>query len=145
MYLGQFAPGDIPKVFQLQVSPEHFAAERIAISNDGREIFYSEIKSYYPINSARIKNYRFTGGKWTGPFVLFEDYCAPALSITGDTMYFENETAETYFSIKKNLKWSVPKRILSKLESAHYMQVTNKGNQYISSKPQETIGSSRLV
>jgi len=141
LYLGQIPPDDIPKEFQLQVSPEHFAAERIAISIDGKEIYYSEIKSYYPINSARIKNYSYTGEKWTGPFVLFEDYCAPALSVTGDTMYFENETAEAYFSIKKNLIWSVPKRILSKLESAHYIQVTNKGNFYISSKPQNTIGA----
>jgi hypothetical protein len=142
LYLGQIAPGDIPKVFKLQVSQEHFAAERIAISNDGREIFYSEIKSYYPINSARIKNYRFTSSKWTGPFVLFEDFCSPALSVTCDTLYFENGTAETYFSVKKDLKWSDPKRILSKLESAHYLQVTSKGNQYISSKPDETIGIS---
>ena len=72
---------------------------------------------------------------------MFEDFCSPALSVTGYTMYFENGTAEAYFSIKKNLKWSVPKRILSKLETTHYMQVTNKRNYYISSKPQETIGS----
>ncbi len=142
LYLGQIPPGNIPEVFKLQVSPEHFAAERITISNDGKEIFYSEIKSYYPINSARIKNYRFTGGKWTGPFVLFEDFCSPSLSVTGDTMYFENDTAEAYFSVKMNLKWSAPKRILPKLDRAHYMQVTNKGNQYISSKPVETIGIS---
>lgn len=61
LYLGQIPPGDIPGVFKLQVSPGHFAAERIAISNNGKEIYYSEIKSYYPINSARIKCYRFTG------------------------------------------------------------------------------------
>jgi hypothetical protein len=141
LYLGQIPPGDRPEVFKLQVSPQHFAAERIAISNDNKEIFYSEIKSYYPINSARIKSYIFTGGKWTGPFVLFEGFCSPALSVTGDTMYFENGTAETFISVKKDLLWSAPKKILPKLETAHYMQVTNKGNQYISSKPQETVGS----
>jgi hypothetical protein len=142
LYLGQIPPTDIPQIFNLDVSPEHFAAERIAISNDGKEVFYSEIRSYYPINSARIKSYRFTAGKWTGPFVLFEDFCSPALSVTGDTMYFENDTAAAYFSVNKNLKWSAPKRILSKLDRAHYMQVTNRGNQYISSKPIETIGIS---
>jgi hypothetical protein len=142
LFLGQTAPGDVPAIFKLQTSPEHFAAERIAISNDSKEIYYSEIKSYYPINSARIKSYRFTGGKWTGPFVLFEDYCSPALSVTGDTMYFENGTAEAYFSIKKDSKWSVPNRILSKVEPAHYIQVSNKGNYYISSKPENTVGLS---
>jgi len=140
LFLGQTAPGNIPKVFKLGVSPEHFAAERITVSNDSKEIFYSEIKSYYPIRSARIKNYRYTEGKWTGPFVLFEDYCAPALSVFGDTMYFENGTFETYFSIKRDSKWSIPKRFLSKPDSAHYMQVTNSGNYYLSSRPQNTIG-----
>ena len=118
LYLGQIPPVDIPKIFKLEVSPEHFAAERITISNEGKEIFYSEIKSYYPIRSARIKNYRFTAGKWTSPFVLFENFCSPALSVTGDTMYFENDTADAYFSVNKNLKWSAPKRILSKLDSS---------------------------
>jgi len=141
LYLGQTAPANIPEIFKLQVSPEHFAAERIAVSNDGNEIYYSEIKSYYPINSARIKNYSYSDGKWKGPFVLFEDYCAPAISLTRDTLYFENGTSETYISVKKGIKWSDPIRILNKLESAHYLQVTNKGNQYISSKPQESIGS----
>jgi hypothetical protein len=140
LYLGQITPVDIPKVFKLKASPEHFTAERIAVSNDGREIFYSEIKSYYPIRSARIKSYRYTGSKWTGPIVLFENYCSPAISLTGDTLFFENEKSETYFSIHKESKWSIPKRILSKLETAHYMQVTNKGNFYISSKPENTVG-----
>jgi len=142
LYLGQIVPGAIPKVFKLQVTPEHFAAERIAVSNDGKEIYYSEIKSYYPINSARIKNYRFTDGKWAGPFILFEDFCSPALSSTGDTMYFENGTAQSYFSIRKDSTWSVPKRILSKVEPAHYLQVSNKGDYYISSKPENTVGLS---
>jgi len=142
LYLGQIPPTDIPKIFKLDVSPEHFAAERITISNDGKEIFYSEIKNYYPIRSARIKYYNYTEGKWTGPFVLFEDFCSPALSVTGDTMYFENGTAQAFYSIKKNSKWSIPNRMLSKIEPAHYIQVSNKGNYYISSKPQNTIGLS---
>jgi len=140
LYLGQIAPDDNPKVFQLEVSPQHFPAERIAISNDGKEIFYSEIKSYYPISSARIKKYSYSGGKWTGPFTLFEDYCASVLSVTGDTLYFENGTFESYFSVKKELIWSVPKMFSSNLDSAHYLQVTNSGNYYISSKPKNTIG-----
>jgi hypothetical protein len=45
LYLGQTPPTDIPKIFNLSVSPEYFAVERIAITNEGKEIFYSEIKS----------------------------------------------------------------------------------------------------
>lgn len=142
LYLGQTPPGDAPKIFSLSVSSGFFAAERITISNDGKEIYYSELKGYYPLNTPRIKNYSLVDGKWTGPFNLFEGYCAPALSVTSDTMYFENENSETFFSAKKGLSWTEPKRILSKLDSAHYLQVTGKGNHYISSRPNNTIGVS---
>jgi hypothetical protein len=142
LYLGQTPPGDTPKIFTLSVSPKFFAAERITISNDGKEIYYSELKGYYPINTPRIKNYGYAGSKWTGPFNLFDGYCAPALSITSDTMYFENDTSQTFFSTKKGLNWSNPKRILSKLDAAHYLQVTDKGNYYVSSRPKNTIGVS---
>jgi hypothetical protein len=82
LYLGQTPPGNTPKIFPLFVQQGFFAAERIAISNDGRDIYYSGIKGYYPIRGENIKRYSFSDGKWTGPFDLFEGY-APALSITG--------------------------------------------------------------
>ncbi|MDO9510473.1 MAG: putative Ig domain-containing protein [Bacteroidales bacterium] len=140
LYLGQTPPGITPQIFKLEVSNGSFAAERMSISNNGREVFYSEIKSYYPINSAKIRSYKYTEGQWTGPVILFDDFCSPALSVTGDTMYFENGNAEAFFSIKKESEWSMPKSVFSKLESAHYLQVTNYGNYYVSSRPENTIG-----
>ena len=135
-YLGQTPPGSTPKALPLFVNKGFFAAERIAISNDGRDIYYSEIKGYYPIRGENIKRYCFSGGKWTGPFNLFDGY-APALSITGDTMFFERKDleikSETYISVKSNSGWSNPVRILTKLNKAHYYQVTKNGNNYISS------------
>lgn len=142
LYLGQTPPGDSPKIFNLSVDPDFFAAERIAISNDGKDIYYSELKGYYPIHAPKIKHYRYSDGKWTGPFVLFEGYIAPALSLAGDTLYFENTNSETFFSVKKGTIWRDPKRVLSKLDSAHYLQVTRKGNYYISSRPKNTVGFS---
>lgn len=140
LFLGQDTPGVVPVDFKLGVSPGHFAAERIAVAIDGKDIYYSEIGGYYPIRSARIKNYCFSTGKWTGPFVLFENFCSPALSVTGDTMYIENGNAEAYLSVKRNSKWGVPEKILSKFATAHYLQVTRKGNFYISSKATNTVG-----
>jgi hypothetical protein len=135
-YLGQTPPGNTPEAFPLSVNKGFFAAERIAISNDGRDIYYSEIKGYYPIKGENIKRYSFSDGKWTGPFCLFDGY-APALSVTGDTMFFERKDleikSETYISIKKGSVWGTPKRILTKLDKAHYYQVTKNGNNYISS------------
>jgi hypothetical protein len=136
LYLGQTPPGNTPKALPLFVNEGFFAAERIAISNDGRDIYYSEIKGYYPIRGENIKRYNFANGKWNGPFDLFVGY-APSLSLTGDTMYLERKgsgnKSETYISIRKGSGWGNPKRILTKLDKAHYYQVTRKGNHYISS------------
>jgi hypothetical protein len=136
LYLGQAPPGSMPKALPLFVNKGYFAAERIAISNDGMDIYYSEIKSYYPIRGENIKRYTFADGKWNGPFDLFVGY-APSLSETGDTMYIERKDAAnksmTYISVRSGSVWGNPARILTKLDKAHYYQVTSKGNHYISS------------
>lgn len=144
-YLGQVPPGDKPKVFPLYVKPGCFAAERIAISNDGKEIYYSEIEGYYPIRGENIKRYTFSGGKWTGPFNLFNGY-GPALSITGDTLYFERKDSTrsslAYISIRNGSDWGQPKRILTQFDTAHYYQPTWSGNFYISTRSKNTAGLS---
>lgn len=136
LYMGQTPPGNTPKIFPLSVKQGCFAAERIAISNDGNDIYYSEIKGYYPIRGENIKKYTFSDGKWAGPFDLFDGY-APALSVTGDTMYFERKDvenkSETYISARSKSGWGNPKRILTRLDKTHYYQVTLNGNHYISS------------
>ena len=72
----------------------------------------------------------------TAPSICLMGY-APALSVTGDTMYFERKDvenkSETYISVKSGSGWGNPKRILTRLDKAHYYQVTKKGNHYISS------------
>jgi hypothetical protein len=141
LYLGQTPPENIPEIFPLPVKQGFFAAERIAISPDGRDIYYSELKGYYPNRGESIKKFRFSDEKWTGPFTLFEGYAAPALSGTGDTMYVETNF-ETHISVKNGSGWTKPKRILSGLDSAHYFQVTNSGNYYISSKSGKGAGLS---
>lgn len=143
LYLGQTPPANTPKAFPLFVNQGFFAAERIAISNDGKDIYYSEIKGYYPIRGENIKRYTFGNGKWNGPFNLFDGY-APALSVTGDTLYFQRNDLEiksaVYMSVKEGSVWSDPKRILNKLNKAHYYQVTKKGNHYISSLSENGYG-----
>jgi hypothetical protein len=137
LFLGQTPPGNTPQVFPLAVKTGFFAAERVAISDDGRNIYYTEIKGYYPIRGEIIKRFTYTDGEWTGPSDLFEGY-APALSLTGDTMYLErdedNGEACTYISVRNGKVWGNPEKILTSLDTAHYFQATNKGNYYISSK-----------
>jgi len=144
LYLGQIPPGNIPKVFNLPVSSHSFTAERIAISNDGKEIYYTVDSSYYPTKGDTIKYFKYNGNKWTGPFNLFDGYLAPAFSVTGDTMYFQNNIVpyQSLFSYRTGSGWSIPKRFLYGLNSAHYLQVTNNGNYYISSVSNPSIGAS---
>jgi len=141
LYLGQTPPGNSPEIFSLDVNPGFFAAERIAISNDGGAIYYSQIEGYYPNRGESIRKYTCSAGIWTGPVILFEGFAAPALSITGDTMYTERNF-ETFFSVRKGSDWSKPKRILIRSDSAHYYQVTGSRNFYLSSKPKKGAGLS---
>ena len=142
LYKGQIPPGRIPVRFELSVNTGSFAAERIAISNDGKEIYYTEVKSYYPATGDTIKCYRYSNRKWRGPYNIFSGYLSPALSLTGDTIYFQTAGSEyeTFMAVNKGKGWTRPQRILKNLNSAHYLQVTGKGNYYISSKPESTNG-----
>lgn len=142
LYLGMKPPELTPERFTLSVNTGSFAAERIAISNDGKEIYYTEVKSYYPATGDTIKCYRYSNRKWRGPYNIFPGYLSPALSLTGDTIYFQTAGSEyeTFMAVKKGNKWTRPQRILKNLNSAHYLQITGKGNYYISSKSEKTIG-----
>jgi hypothetical protein len=142
IYLGQEPPGSIPERFTLAVTEGSFTAERIAVSNDGKVIYYTVVKNYYPATGDTIKFYRLSGGRWRGPFNLFPGYLSPSLSVTGDTMYFQTAGSEyeSYMSVKKGKGWTPPRRILKNLDSAHYLQVTAQGNYFISSRPGNTVG-----
>jgi len=141
LYLGQTAPNSDPKAFNLEVTPGTFAAERIAISKDGSEIYYSEIKSYYPIIGDKIRYYKYENNKWSKSQLLFEGFFGPAFSLTGDTLFVEHEH-NMYFSVRKKTGWSSPKPFFSSIEFAHYLQVTNKGNFYVSANSASSVGAS---
>jgi len=141
MYLGQTPPGNGPKIFKLEVTPGSFAAERIAISNNGAEIFYSEIKGYYPNSGEKIRYYKYENNKWNGSFILFDGFSGPALSLTNDTLFMECEF-KTYYSVRQNSKWSQPSLFMPAIDSAHYLQVTNKKNYYVSARSKSSVGLS---
>jgi len=141
LYLGQTPPGNNPKIFKLAVNPGFFAAERIAISRDGREIYYSDVRGFYPTNTPRIKKYFYSDGRWTGPSIEFEGYIAPGLSVTGDTLLYQDGNYQSFLSVRNGSGWSKPIKVLSKLNTSHYLQGTYKGVFYISSIPKSGIGA----
>lgn len=131
-YLGQTPPADYPKLFLSGM------AERIAISSDGKEI-------YYGING--IKCYRFYENKWNGPSDLFNTYIAPALSLDGDIMYFQDGNVEAFYSTKSNTGWNPPVKFLNDSQKKHYLQVTSDGSCYLTTDPKYSVNGdiSKLV
>lgn len=123
----------------MEVTPGSFAAERISISDDGTEIYYSEVRSYYPISGAKVKFYRYQNNKWSGPFLLFDGYMGPALSLTGDTMFVESDF-KMFYSVRSKTNWGKLKPFLADIDSVHYFQVTNGGNYFASARSKSSVG-----
>lgn len=139
LFLGQTPPGNTPKIFKLLVTPGSFASERIVISKDGSEIYYSEIKSYYPITGQKTKYYKYQNNRWTGPFLLFDGYMGPALSRSEDTLYLESDF-KMFYSVRNKSEWSQPKPFFTDVDSVHYLQVTKNGNYYASARSKSSVG-----
>jgi len=134
LYLSQTPPGYTPKIFVLPVNGTMRPVERIAITSDGKEIFFCEIDTY-PANVQRVKCYKYLNNKWQGPFVVFEGYMDPALSVNDSVMYMEtnvNTFATAYYSLRNSAGWSTPVRCLSTSQQTHYFQETNPKNYYMS-------------
>ena len=135
MYLGQLPPGNTPKVFNLPVTAGLRPVERIAISSDGKEIYYGELNTYPPTNQ-RIKYFKYSGNKWQGPFVAFDGFNSPGLSFDDKIIYLTkniNRVPAAYYSLKENNGWSTPVKLLSSKNRVHFVQKTMSGNLYQSS------------
>jgi len=130
LYLGQIPPGNEPKAFRLPVDSGLFAAERIAVSNDGKEIYYGETDNYPP-KITKIKYFKYFNDKWNGPITLFNNFGAPALSVDNRKLYFETEP----YCVKNDTGWSAPLKFRSISKRIHYLQETNSGSYYLSSIP----------
>ena len=137
LYLAQSKPGNTPVIFQLQSSSGMRPVERICISSNGKEIYYSELDSW-PINVSRVKCYKYISNMWQGPFVVFEGFVAPGLSINDSTLYMQkdvNGISQTFYSTRTITGWSTPVRLLSSNLQSHYFQETNTKNFYLASTP----------
>jgi hypothetical protein len=139
LYLGHPLPGNKPETFLLAVTPGSFAAERMAVSRDGSEIYYSEVKSYYPVSGDNIRWYRYLNNRWTGSSVLFEGFNGPALSVSEDTLFMEHDFT-MYYSVKSTDGWTHPRKCFTSVDSAHYLQVTGRGQYYASARSAGSVG-----
>lgn len=142
LYLGQTPPGNTPKIFKLPVDPGYISQDRIAITNDGKKLFYLES----PISSGngKLKYFSYTDNKWTGPFKLpFENYWGVGLSNGEDTMFIQKNNPDyqhpqAHISVFNGTEWNNPKTILTSFSVAHYLQITKNNHCYIAAKPSES-------
>lgn len=146
LYLGQAKPGSTPLVFKLSVTKGLVAAERITITADNKEIYYGELDTW-PATVQRIKCYKYLNNKWQGPFITFEGYIAPSLSLNDSIIYMQkainnNSATCTFYSVRKNGGWTEPKRLLTTNLNVHYFQATNSKNFYAASVPPNSPGGS---
>ncbi|HQF41388.1 MAG TPA: putative Ig domain-containing protein [Ignavibacteriaceae bacterium] len=135
LYLGQTPPGNIPKIFNLPVTGGLRPIERIAISSDGKEIYFGLLNTYPP-SVQRTKCYKYFNDRWQGPFDVFENHASPRLTVNDSTMYIQtniNDFSTTYRSIKISSGWSTPKKLLNTTQQTHYFQTTALNNSYVSS------------
>lgn len=141
LYLAQTPPGNTPVIFQLQFSSGVRPVERISISSDGKEIYYCELDEWPP-HTSRIKCYKYLSNKWQGPFVVFEGFICPGLSMNDSTIYIQRDTvlnansvAWSYYSTRNSTGWSSPVKLLSTNLQTHYFQETQFKNYYLASNP----------
>ena len=131
LYLGQTPPGNIRKLFNLNADQGYFAAEKIAITPNGKEIYYEEVNTNW--TSFKFKYYKYYNNKWNGPLNLFNDFYCLSLSPDGSSIYFENNNYnDSWSSSRQDTVWSPPLRFLKNLK-VHSLNVTSLGNYYLSS------------
>jgi hypothetical protein len=132
-FLGQTPPESTPKIFNLSTISGFFAADRITISPDNKEIFYLESNGYQSQSKNRIKYYKYSDEKWDGPFTLFEDYAYPAISAGGDTLFIQDRFLQSWYSVRNDTGWNAPVKLLNIASYQHYLQIVKSGRCYASS------------
>ena len=137
-YLGQKPPTETPVVFApgMLADPGAFVMDRIAISSDGKEMVYCQNEAFYNLAQAKIKGFKFDGGKWVGPTLLATHYYAPTFSMGGDALTLTGENVyEVWRSTRTPEGWSVPSKYLGKPFPMYDFMPTLSGNCYMGSNP----------
>jgi hypothetical protein len=134
-YLAQVPPGQTPRLFELPTHEGLFAGDRIAISPDGREVYYTEVNINW--SDYNIRYYEYADGRWNGPLDLFSGFLGPALSVDNTTMFFEKygDFKTCWQSQRTGAGWSTPALCtqVPDPKDKHNLQVTASGRVYASS------------
>jgi hypothetical protein len=134
-YRAQVPPDRTPRMFELPAHEGFFPGDRIAISPDGKEIYYTEVTITW--GDYNIRYYTYADGRWTGPLDLFTGFLGPALSVDNRTMFFEKygDARTCWQSQRTGAGWSAPALCTAVPDprDKHNLQVTTSGRVYASS------------
>jgi len=136
-YLGQALPGDTPKIFApgLLAGKGEFAANRTAISADGKEIYYCTNTTWANDKDLKVKYFKYDGEKWTGPTILNEHMGQTAFSPDNNALYFCcGDSANMVFkSIRTKTGWGAPTAYITRNYLIYDFMPTISGNKYAAS------------
>ncbi|MGH2649354.1 MAG: hypothetical protein ACRDE8_17370 [Ginsengibacter sp.] len=136
-YLGAMPPNDTPKIFApgLLTAKGEFSANRVAITPDGKEIYYCTNKSWKTAKDLKVKCFRYDGGKWVGPTVVNEHFGGTVFSPDYKTLYFgSDESAGSVFkSTRTKTGWSPPVEYISRNYVIYDFMPTRSGYKYAAS------------
>ena len=139
-YLGQKRPLDTPLVFanKILVPDSGIAMDRSAFSQDGKEYYYCNAQNWFDARNTRIRYFKYTDGKWMGPFTLLKGYYAPTLSIDQQTMYLaggkgDGKHAFVYAIHRQGTGWSQPEVSLKASFGLYDFMPTKSGTFYAGS------------
>lgn len=136
-YLVDSLPIKTPVLLNLKVDSGFMAVERVALSNNGEELYYGVRNGYDPNSIAEIRKISWEKDHWSDPLLVFPDSCgAPALSRDGKTMFFQYDhpsSPKGLYSKKTDMGWSEPVPFSNTARESHYLQQTGGGSYYYSS------------
>ncbi len=135
-YLGQKPPGVTPRIFAPGVVSTGNLHSRLAISPDGREMFWNTVDT--TTFSTQLMTVREVGGRWTKPeapsFATAGSTQSPRFSPDGDRLYFNTRAEQEWtaaFVERLASGWGAPRRDGVMLSSSS--SFTRSGKVYLSS------------
>jgi len=136
-YLGQTPPTDTPRLFapKILAGNGEFSANRTAISNDGKEIYYCTNTTWKSNKDLKVKCFKYDGSKWTGPVVLNHHMGGTAFSPDNKSLYFANadSAGSVFTSTRAGDGWSTPVEFFSRNYIIYDFMPTISGNKYAAS------------
>ncbi|MEO1449333.1 MAG: hypothetical protein AAFV07_07365, partial [Bacteroidota bacterium] len=129
-------PGDKPVLVQLPVDSGFMAVERVALSKNGRTLYYGVRNGYDSTSIAQIRSLSFRKKQWQASEIVFGDSSgAPALSADNRTMYFQYDhpvSPQGLYSLKSGKAWATPLPFIDSLKKSHYLQSPRENVFYYS-------------